>query len=74
MQILLFGQLAEVAGDTVVVNATRNTDDLVKALHQQYPSLANMKYVIAVDKKVITSNQALHEKSEVALLPPFSGG
>ena len=74
MQILLFGQLVDVAGETVELDPVNDTDGLVKALHRQHPALANMKYVIAVDKKVITANQALHEKSEIALLPPFSGG
>jgi molybdopterin synthase sulfur carrier subunit len=43
-------------------------------LHRTYPALAESKYVIAVNKQVITSNTSLDENSVVALLPPYSGG
>jgi len=74
MQILLFGQLADIAGNLVSLDGVIDTDSLISALHRKHPALANSKYVIAVDKKIITSNQQLTEKSVVALLPPFSGG
>jgi len=51
-----------------------DTDGLVRALHNTYPALAESKYVIAVNKQVITSNTSLNENSVVALLPPYSGG
>jgi molybdopterin synthase sulfur carrier subunit len=51
-----------------------DTDGLVRALHSTYPALAESKYVIAVNKQVITSNTSLDENSVVALLPPYSGG
>lgn len=51
-----------------------DTDDLVGKLNQLYPALANKKYIIAVDKQVVTGNTALTNSNVVALLPPFSGG
>ena len=36
--------------------------------------MINVKYRIAIDKKIITSNTAITETSDIALLPPFSGG
>jgi len=51
-----------------------DTNGLVKELHLLYPALADSKYVIAVDKKVVKENTRLSGKSIVALLPPFSGG
>jgi molybdopterin synthase sulfur carrier subunit len=39
-----------------------------------YPSLADAKYLIAVDKQTVTGNTILKEGSMIALLPPFSGG
>lgn len=70
----MFGRLADITGSSVIVNAVADTDSLIDALHKTYPALAESKYVIAVDKHVITSNTLLSEKSVVALLPPFSGG
>jgi molybdopterin converting factor small subunit len=36
--------------------------------------MSGVKYIIAVDKKVIQENTVISETSNVALLPPFSGG
>ena len=74
VKIILFGKLAEIAGNSVSVNNVADTDSLVDSLNKRYPELATTKYVIAVDKQVITENTVLNKKSMVALLPPFSGG
>jgi molybdopterin synthase sulfur carrier subunit len=39
-----------------------------------FPAIAGAKFVIAVDKKVISENTILQGNSTIALLPPFSGG
>ena len=74
IHIILFGRLADIAGNSVFVNDAADTDSLINVLHNTYPALAEAKYVIAVNKQVITSNTLLNENTVVALLPPFSGG
>ena len=74
IQIILFGQLADIAGNSVSVDNVADTDSLINKLHASYPALAETKYAIAVNKQVITSNTSLNEYTVVALLPPFSGG
>ena len=74
LKIILFGKLADIAGGPVSVENVADTDSLVNVLHRNYPAIAKSKYVIAVDKQVITENTILTKKSMVALLPPFSGG
>ena len=74
IRIILFGRLAEIAGNSVSIDDVVDTDSLVNALNKDYPALNNTKYVIAVDKQVIKENTVLNKKSMVALLPPFSGG
>ena len=74
IKIILFGKLADIAGNSVSVKNVADTDSLVNALHEDYPALANTKYVIAVDKQVIKENTVLNNNSTIALLPPFSGG
>ena len=74
LKIILFGRLADAAGNSVVVDNVPDTDNLVNALHKNYPALADTKYIIAVDKRVINENTILNNNSVVALLPPFSGG
>lgn len=73
--ILLFGQLADVAGrSTITVEGLHDSNALVAYLHDQYPALAASKYSIAVDKKIVRENTPLSTGTTVALLPPFSGG
>jgi len=75
VKILLFGQLTDITGaDTITLEGVVDTDSLAASLHGNYPGLINAKYVIAVDKKVISENTLLVNNSTVALLPPFSGG
>lgn len=74
VKIILFGKLADIAGNSVSVDDVPDTDRLVDSLNKRYPELATTKYVIAVDKQVVTENTVLSKKSMVALLPPFSGG
>lgn len=51
-----------------------DTNSLVKELNRQYPGFANAKYMIAVDKKIVTENMAIGEHNAIALMPAFSGG
>ena len=74
VKIILFGRLADIAGNAVSVKDVTDTEALVSALHQKYPALAETKYVIAVNKQIVKENTALNSDSVVALLPPFSGG
>lgn len=74
IKVILFGKLSDIAGSSISVEDVGDTDGLVKALHKNYPALANTKYVIAVDKQVVNGNTVLTNNSKIALLPPFSGG
>ena len=74
MNIIFFGHLTELAGNSLVLDDIPDTNELVKVLHGLYPVLANTKYIIAVNKKMISGNTTLDRDSTIALLPPFSGG
>ena len=73
--ILVFGQLTEITGaQQFVVNDVADTDALVIQLNKHYPALAGSKYMMAVNKELVTANTALRDNATVAFLPPFSGG
>ncbi len=75
LKIILFGQLAEVSGsNTIAIENVSDTNALAVAVNKLYPAMANIKYVIAVDKKIVRENTLISATSNVALLPPFSGG
>jgi len=74
VNIIIFGRLTYITGGSLELENIEDTNGLVKELHLLYPALADSKYVIAVDKKVVKENTRLSGKSIVALLPPFSGG
>lgn len=75
INLIIFGRLTDITGkSTMTLTDIADTNALVKQLHESYPLLATNKYVIAVDRKVITGNTVFNKNSTVALMPPFSGG
>jgi len=75
VKIILFGQLTDITGsDTVFIADVHDTEGLVHEINKLYPLMNGAKYIIAVDKKIISTNTGINELSNVALLPPFSGG
>ena len=74
ISVIFFGRLAEIESNSISLQNVLSTTELIEQLQQKYPALANEKYIIAVDKKMVTGNVPLNEGSVVALLPPFSGG
>jgi sulfur-carrier protein len=75
VNLIIFGRLTDITGKNVIIlSGIPDTDALVKQMHETYPALALNKYVLAVDRKIISGNTALKENSTVAMMPPFSGG
>ncbi len=75
MIIKIFGQIADIVGsNSFEVANVADTDELVKNLQENYPGLKDITYKIAVNRNIIQANTTLQEDSEIALLPPFSGG
>ncbi len=75
IKILLFGQLKERLGsDFIEVDGAVDSDLLIVKLKSEFPVLSEISFRLAVDKNLVSEKVVLSEKSEVALLPPFSGG
>lgn len=74
INIIIFGRLCDVLGETLTLYNIADTNSLTSVLTEQYPVLADSKYMLAVNKKLVTVNTLLTGDSTVALLPPFSGG
>jgi len=75
VNIIIFGQLTDITGEqNLIVSDVKDTDQLIAKLNSMFPAIAGAKFVIAVNKKVISGNTILNNNSTIALLPPFSGG
>jgi molybdopterin converting factor small subunit len=74
VNIIVFGQLADITGNVLSLDNVTDTDSLVQELNKLYPALAKKKYAVAVDKQVVNKNISITSNNTVALLPPFSGG
>lgn len=75
MKIKTFGKIVEVIPNDTEINLKFNTVGEFKSyLEQNYPMLLSIPFVIAVDKKISSLDVPIFENTEIALLPPFSGG
>ena len=74
IRIIAFGPILEEIKEPFLLENIGDTDQLKSVLHQRFPVLEKTRYLMAVNKKTITGNTVLTDKSVVALLPAFSGG
>lgn len=75
IQIKAFGMVAEKIGAaTLELENPGSTAALKDQLFSKYPELKNIKFGLALDKKMIQSDVEISDGVEIALLPPFSGG
>jgi sulfur-carrier protein len=75
INLLLFGQVAEIAGSSsIVLTDIADTTTLKTEMNKRFPALADIKYAVSVDKQLVMENTNLSDSNTVALLPPFSGG
>lgn len=73
--IKYFGQIAEVTKtneETLEVNGSQ-ISDVLQLLHKKYNLLKTKDFKIAQNQKLVPLNTPLNG-TEIALLPPFSGG
>lgn len=75
IHIKAFGMVAEKIGKvSIEFENPGSTEALKNQLFAQFPVLKSMKFSLAVNKKMVLEDSELVSGSEVALLPPFSGG
>jgi molybdenum cofactor guanylyltransferase len=75
IKVLAFGVVAEILNSNeVYLPPVQDTDELFQVLIENFPSLSDAKFSIAVNRKLVHGKIELSIETEVALLPPFSGG
>lgn len=75
LQIKYFGLLAEVTNcqEETVDYDVSTVSGLLEALYSKYPELRTKDFKVAQNNEIVTNESTL-TASEIALLPPFSGG
>ena len=75
INIIAFGKIAEIIGSApLTFPHVSSTNELKEFLNVKFPELKKVKYAIALNKKLITTDAAIEVSANIALLPPFSGG
>ena len=75
LNIKYFGLLTEVTNCTEeIIDFNESTiQELLHELFTKYPDLQNMDFQVAQNNEIVFK-EAIISNSEIALLPPFSGG
>jgi len=77
MQIRLFGIAKEIVGnDSLTVGEELQTVSQLKEwMNNQYPAMKSLSsFAVAVDHEYADDNQPVSNNSEIAIIPPVSGG
>lgn len=78
LNVLLFGITKEIVGQqklNLELSAPATVPSLMEKLRQDYPKLKELQsLMIAVNNEYAQDEQPLHERDEIALIPPVSGG
>ena len=76
--VSLFGIAREIVGQsslTLTAPAGQSAAGLLAELRAAYPPLAGLSSLaVAVNNEYAAEDLALHERDEIALIPPVSGG
>jgi molybdopterin synthase sulfur carrier subunit len=75
LKIRYFGLLAEITNcsEETLQFSKSSVSDLLELLFAKYPELREKDFQVAQDLEIVSKDTLLLE-SEIALLPPFSGG
>ncbi len=75
IEVLLFGVLAEKAGESkITIERIKDIESLKAYMFTRFPDFKNLTFQISVNQSLIHENMLLKNGDEVALLPPFAGG
>ena len=78
LKVALFGITREIVGQSaleVAAPADQSVAGLLDQLRAQYPVLGELtSFAVAVNNEYAGPDHQLHERDEIALIPPVSGG
>jgi molybdopterin converting factor subunit 1 len=75
--VKLFASSREITGKdkiTLKLSEKMTALDLRRMILEQYPQIARIQFVIAINRKIADDATTVEQMDEVAILPPVSGG
>ena len=75
IKIKYFGLLTEITNcqEEYVTDSLRTVNELLDLLYKKYPELKEKDFQVAQNNSIVALETKIN-KTEIALLPPFSGG
>ena len=75
LKVIVFGRLVEVLGSrSLDIPAVETVGDLKQYFSKNFVGFDSLTYSVAVNQVIASDEDIIAHGSEVALLPPFSGG
>ncbi len=75
IKVRLFGLLVDLLqSESLELPMVQDTGDLLLILVSKFPVLQNQSFVLTADRRIVQSVMKINQTTELALLPPFSGG
>jgi len=77
MKLKIFGKLTDIFTTdeyNFSLESIKSVAELKLMLEKEFPKLKETTYLVAVDGAKAENIQAISNESEIALLPPYSGG
>lgn len=75
IKVRLFGLLADLLqSESLELPLVQDTGELLLILESKFPVLQNQTFVLTADRHIVQTVIKINHTTELALLPPFSGG
>ena len=75
IKVRLFGLLVDLLqSESLELPMVQDTGELLLILESKFPVLQNQTFVLTADRRIVQSVMKINQTTELALLPPFSGG
>lgn len=75
IELVFFGQLTDITQmQSLEWEDVADTDTLIQQLQEKFPKISTIKFMVAVNNKMVSESEPITSGSKIAFMPPFSGG
>ena len=77
VKVIFFARAYEIVGENEIefeVEEGTNVSGLIVKLQSQFEGLLTLQFRVAVNADYVENDYILHDKDEVVVIPPISGG